>query len=182
MVVSIGANLVDNHQVAGFFVKRAIPQGTKLVVVDAAAEPAGTVCRDLPSKPAQTDDVDLLEGLCAAVAQLGLAKKAMPVTGTAGNLAAKAGVSAEDLLKTAQLVASASHPAIRLRQRHHRSGNPLALKALVKFAEMVGAMTETESRLISLKGEANSLAAALLRPGQTLQAEWPSGRLPGPGR
>jgi NADH dehydrogenase/NADH:ubiquinone oxidoreductase subunit G len=35
------------------------------------------------------------------------------------------------------------------------------LKSLVKLAEMVGALTDTTSSLISLKGEANSLTAAL---------------------
>lgn len=35
-VVSIGADLIENHQVAGFFVKRAQPTGTRLVVVDEA--------------------------------------------------------------------------------------------------------------------------------------------------
>ena len=33
-VMVVGADLVKNHQVAGFFIKRNIPNGTKLIVVD----------------------------------------------------------------------------------------------------------------------------------------------------
>jgi predicted molibdopterin-dependent oxidoreductase YjgC len=43
------------------------------------------------------------------------------------------------------------------------------LKTLVKFAEMVGVITETSSSLISLKGEANSLTAALYGLDQRFQ-------------
>jgi formate dehydrogenase major subunit len=35
-VIVAGADLIAEHQVAGFFVKRALPKGTKLIVVDAA--------------------------------------------------------------------------------------------------------------------------------------------------
>ena len=33
-VITLGADLVETHQVAGFFVKRALPTGTKLIVVE----------------------------------------------------------------------------------------------------------------------------------------------------
>jgi formate dehydrogenase major subunit len=160
VVLSIGTNLIDNHQVAGFLVKRAIPQGTKVVLVDSAQNPLETFA-EITLKPGQTDDLNLLEGLCAAVAESGLAKKAQPTQGSVAELAAKAGVSAEDLLKAAKLMASASRPAIVYGKGITASGSSTALKALLKFAEMVGVVTDTESRLINLKGESNSLAAAL---------------------
>ena len=38
-VVLVGTDLVNNHEVAGFFVKRALPGGTKLILVDAKSNP-----------------------------------------------------------------------------------------------------------------------------------------------
>src|SRR5512146_195556 len=38
-VLNIGVNLVDNHQVVGFFVKRILPQGVKLVTIDPETNP-----------------------------------------------------------------------------------------------------------------------------------------------
>ncbi len=160
VVMVMGANLIDNHQVAGFMVKRAVPQGTKVVVVDPAANPLD-VYAEITLKPASEVSVDLLEGLCAAVAQLGLAKKTFPVNGTLESLAEKAGVSAEQLLNTARLVASASKPVIFYGKGVSAQRDMQVLKALVKFAEMAGVLTENASGLINLKGEANSLAAAL---------------------
>ena len=157
VIFAIGVNLVDNHQVAGFFVKRAIPNGAKLVVVDPVENPLDRFA-ELTLKSAS--DTDLLEALCAAVAEAGLAKKTRPVAGKAADLAAKVGVSAETLTRVARLVAGASKPVILYGKGITTRSSVLPIKALLKFAEMVGACNEQESRLISLKGAANSLAAA----------------------
>ncbi len=159
VIFTIGTNLVDNHQVAGFFVKRAIPNGTKLVVVDPADNPLNLYA-ELTLKPAQSADTDLLEALCAAVNLLGLSKKAFATTGSLETLAGKAVVAVDDLLAVARLVASASKPAILYGKGITARGSSLTLKALLKFAEMIGVITENGSRLVSLKGEANSLAAS----------------------
>lgn len=157
VVMTIGVDLSDNHQVAAAFIKRAIPTGTKLVVVDPAKNGLDLYAEVTLKSAAEAD---LLEGLCAAVAQLGLAKKSIATVGVVEALAAKAGVAAEDLLKVAELMASAEKPAIVYGK---------ASKTLLKFAEMVGALSETESRLVSPKGEANSLAAAVYGLDQAFQ-------------
>ena len=159
VVVALGADLVDDHQVAGFFVKRSIPNGVKLVVID-PAQNSFDLLAERALKPAALD-ANLIEALCAAVNQLGLARQTLPASGTLEALAAKAGVSAADVLEVARLVASASQPAILYGKGITGHGDAQTLKALVKFAEMVGALTDGVSRLLSLKGEANSLAAAL---------------------
>lgn len=156
VIFAIGVNLVNNHQVAGFFVKRAIPNGAKLVVVDPAENPLDLYAEQTLKS---ASDTDLLEALCAAVSEAGLAKKALPVAGKAADLAVKAGVSVEALTLVAQLMANAQKPVILFGKGITRA--PAAsLKALVKFAEMAGVNTPQESRMVSLKGEANSLAAA----------------------
>ena len=159
VVIAVGTDLVEDHQVAGFFVKRSIPMGTKLVVVDSAENPLD-IYAEQTLKPAGPAYGDLLEALCAAVAQLGLAKKEFPTVGSLATLAAKAGVTAEEVLETAKLAASAVNPTI-LYGKGITTGSSQVIKSLLKFAEMIGALSSEGSRIIGLKGEANSLAAAL---------------------
>jgi predicted molibdopterin-dependent oxidoreductase YjgC len=159
-VMIVDANLIEHHMVAGFMVKRAVPQGTKVVLVDPSANPM-ELYAESTLKPAHEINASLFEGLCAALEQLGLAKKSMPTTGSVENLAGKAGVSAESLLEAARIIASASHPVIFYGKGITAQRDMQLLKSLVKFAEMSGVITETTSGLLNLKGEANSLAAAL---------------------
>lgn len=159
VVIAVGTDLVEDHQVAGFFVKRSIPMGTKLVVVDFAENPLD-IFAEKTLKPASSAYGDLLEALCAAVTQLGLAKKEFPTVASLATLAAKAGVTADEILETAKLAASAANPTI-LYGKGITAGTNQAFKSLLKFAEMIGALSPEGSRVIGLKGEANSLAAAL---------------------
>ncbi len=159
VVIAVGTDLVEDHQVAGFFVKRAIPTGTKLIVVDSNENPLD-IYAEKAIKPSGTAYAHLLEALCAGVNQLGLAKKDLPVAGSVATLAAKAGVTTEDVLECARLAASAAAPTI-LYGKGITTVSDQALKALLKFAEMIGALSADGSRIIGLKGEANSLAAAL---------------------
>jgi formate dehydrogenase major subunit len=158
VILAFGADIVDDHQVAGFFVKRAIPNGAKLVVVDPAQNPFDLLAEKTLKAAA---DVDLIEALCAAVNQLGLAKKTVATKGTVEALAAKAGVAAADVIEVARLLASAEKPTIVYGKGITARSDAQALKALVKFAEMIGALSDAGSRLVGMKGEANSLAAAL---------------------
>jgi hypothetical protein len=70
-IVSIGVNLVDNHEVAGFFAKRAHGAGTKLVVIDPSENPLDARA-DHVMKPAAGSDPETIAGLMAAAAKLGM--------------------------------------------------------------------------------------------------------------
>ena len=166
VVLSLGANLAEHHMVAGFFVKRAIPTGTKLVVVD-AGENKFDQLSEYTLKP--TSDQDLFEALCAALVEAGLAKANLPVAGSAASLAAKAGVPLETVTAVAQHLASAQKPAVVVGKGITGKNSLPLVKSLLKFAEMAGVLTETSSRLISLKGEANSLAASQLGLEQSVE-------------
>jgi len=39
VIVLAGVDLVNDHEVAGFFVKRSLPAGTRLITVDTQANP-----------------------------------------------------------------------------------------------------------------------------------------------
>ncbi len=159
--LTIGVDLVDNHEVAGFFVKRALPNGAKLVVIDPAENPMDVLAdKVLKSK---ADEQDVILALSAAVVQLGLAKTDSAIRPEILNsLAAKTGITVEDYQAAAQVLASAEKPVI-IYGKGITTKSAAALKALVALARLTGAT------MISAKGGANSLAAAQYQMDQAFQ-------------
>ena len=160
-VLNIGVNLVDNHQVVGFFVKRILPQGVKLVTVDPENNPLDAQA-DLALHPKKGADFEFIRGLSAAVVKLGLAKKPAQIAAESvlAEAVSKTGVDVESFLAVARLLATAHNPAIVYGKGITAQGSDSALKALLEFAELTGVVNDHASSLVSTKGQANSLAAA----------------------
>jgi formate dehydrogenase major subunit len=154
-ILNIGVNLVDNHQVVGFFIKRILPTGVKLVTVDPGANPLEPHAH-LALHPKEGSDVALLKGLSAAVVQLGLAKKSIEIDAEAilKEAVINTGLDREAILEAARLLASVELPAIVYGKGLTTQPDSSALTALVEFAGLIGAS------MVSTKGQANSLAAA----------------------
>jgi formate dehydrogenase major subunit len=147
--------------VAGFFVKRTLPNGTKLVVVDPHENPLDAQA-DYTLKASKGTDLDVIQGLSAALSKQGLAKT-QAVTKADETLksgAEKTGIDAETFLTVARLLGSAQHPVIIYGKGITSRGTSASLKALVELAHMAGVVDENHSSMISTKGYANSLAAA----------------------
>ncbi len=64
-VIAVGVNLIRGHQVAGFFVKRNHPKGTKVIVIDPGENDLDTLA-DVTIK---TNDLEALNGLIAKAPQ-----------------------------------------------------------------------------------------------------------------
>mgnify|MGYP002681509379 CR=1 FL=1 len=161
-VFVMGADLVKNHQVVGFLIKRALPLGTSLVVVDHTENALGDQA-DFYFKPATNLEAEFLHALTAGVVQLGLAKKEIKVAeNILESIAAKVGIAADDILEAARLLAAAEHPVFVIGKGVTQSET---LKAVLNLATVTGA------ELISLKGEANSLVASQYHLDQPLRTE-----------
>jgi formate dehydrogenase major subunit len=160
-ILSIGVDLVDSHQVAGFFVKRSIPNGAKLVVIDPNANPLDGVA-ECTLKASKGSDLEVIEGLTAALAKLGLAKGKVSLMPDQAlkDAAEKTGVITDDLLNAARLLGSAERPAIIYGKGITANGNAEIMHALDEFAMLAGVIDDNHSALVSVKGQANSLAAA----------------------
>ncbi len=155
-VVVIGANLADTHQVAGFFVKRNLPNGAILVVID-PNDNAFDALTAYTVKVTKGSDVDMLEGLQAAIVKTGLAKATAPafnVEKILTALASKTGITEENALEIAGVIAKAQRPVIVYGKGITARATVQPLKALLELARLAGA------QVVSVKGEANSLAAA----------------------
>jgi NADH dehydrogenase/NADH:ubiquinone oxidoreductase subunit G len=93
---------------------------------------------------------EFLQALTAAIVKLGLAKGKTTIKAEdLDNLANKTGLKSEDYLDAAFVIASNTKPVILF----EKGVSPAELKV---FADLIGAT------LVSVKGEANSLAAAQL--------------------
>ncbi|GAB4421747.1 MAG: formate dehydrogenase subunit alpha [Anaerolineae bacterium] len=174
-VLAIGVDLVDNHQVAGFMVKRNLPKGTSLIVIDPFDNKLRNLA-DFSLRPQKGSDYELLMGLIAEITRLGLGKGQLdqPIDPTKygpAEVSRTTGIPAETIKAVAQRLAAAQKPAIVYGKGVTRSDSPAVLKALLNLARLVGALTPDGSTVLSLKGEANSLAAHLYGLDKTFQVQ-----------
>jgi len=160
-VIVIGADLIKDHQVVGFFIKRALPEGAKMVVVDPNENPLDHLTNST-LKANKGADLDWVKCLSAAVVKTGLAKVVSSLDADAVLKAAEdtTGVTEQEYLELAQLIASAERPAIVYGKGITEKNSTQTLKALVELGELIGAIGEDFSNIVSTKGDANSMAAA----------------------
>jgi formate dehydrogenase major subunit len=157
-VVAIGVDLVNSHQVAGFFVKRNQPEGACLIVLNPFKNDMAHIADySLHHRPGT--DVELIQGIRSAIASLGLDKN--PANGIDQELLSDAvkatGIPAETFVSIGREIASASKPVIVYGKGVTSNDTALQIYAEIKtLAEMAGAA------LVNPKGKANSLAASLL--------------------
>jgi NADH dehydrogenase/NADH:ubiquinone oxidoreductase subunit G len=144
-VVVLDADLANNHQVLGFLVKRILPTGTKLIVVDSDSNDFDPFA-EVKIKAARGTNVDVLTALKAAVNKLDV-----------GPMAAKLGLLEDDLKAAGQVLSEAENPVfIYGRDLSAKEGKP----ALTALLELAGAVKNAS--VISTKGKANSMAASQL--------------------
>ncbi len=157
-VMVFAADLSKDHQVAGFFIKRNLSSGTKLLVVDKAENFLDKLANKA-IKPVNSSYEDVLKAITAAVVKLGLVKGKTSIKATdLDTLAAKTGLSSDDYLDAAFVLASTERPVIVYE-------NPENFAALKEFAGVINA------KLVGLKGAANSLAASQLELDKTYKSD-----------
>jgi formate dehydrogenase major subunit len=150
-VVSFGVDLVKEHEVAGFMVKRNIPNGTKVIVIDSNPNEFSTWA-DLFIKLSKSIDPEVVRGLAAEQLKISANEnktKEDPTMAIADAIA-KSGISEAQLDEAVKIIASAEKPVFV----YGKGTSSETLKEIVNFAEVMGAT------VIGMKGEANSLAAS----------------------
>ncbi len=160
-VVAIGVDLINSHEVAGFMLKRALPRGVRLIVIDPRENELDHLAH-YTLKATRGTDLDVLLGLQAALIKEDLVRINTPridVDKILTGMFEKTGLSKEKVLATAQVIGSSLNPVIVYGKGITGRGNIQVLNALTNLARFVGALDHQHSNLISVKGEANSLAA-----------------------
>jgi NADH dehydrogenase/NADH:ubiquinone oxidoreductase subunit G len=127
VVVTVGVDLTADHEVASFFIKRALPEVAKLVSIDpqtrdaqrdpqtrdAQRDPQGSPMDDLAEitlKPGKDSHSVLFYGMAAAVLELGAAKTQAsfdPAQYDPDTVSKQTGIPGKTILVTASLIWSA---------------------------------------------------------------------------
>lgn len=162
LVLCVGANVANSHMVAGFMVKRAMPKGLRLLNIDPEASQLDELA-DLTLKPAPGSDLAVVKALQAIIIEEGLGRATLTIQDPLA-LIEKAvqtsGLDLDTLTRAAQMLAHAVSPVILFGKGVTAQRNEELVRALLDLARLTGAVDEERLGLLSVKGEANSLAAA----------------------
>jgi len=142
-VVIFGDDLTVEHRVAGFFVKRILPNGVRLLLVDTGANGLDGLS-DLSLKYEPGKEVDVLRGIASAI----IGKEE-----SLASLAASTGIDAQSFQQAAELLKAAEKPVLVFGARFVAQ-QPQALPTLMDLADLTGA------KVLGTKGGANSVTAA----------------------
>ena len=162
VVMTIGANVAKSHMVAGFMVKRALPKGMRLINIDPQASELDDLA-DLALKPRAGSDLAVLKGLQAIIVKEGLGRTPLSIPDVEKVIAAAvetSGIPLEILTRAAQMLAQAISPVILFGKGLTASRDENLVSALIELAKLTGAVDAERFGLLSVKGEANSQAAA----------------------
>jgi formate dehydrogenase major subunit len=149
LFVVVGTDLVNEHEVVGFFVKRARLENATLYVVDQNKNPLDFLADGV----LQAESFgEVAKGIKAAMVKLGLAVDTSIQPDAMLEAAVKAtDISDEVFMKAAYAFASAQRPAILMGSSINCEG---CAKEWISLGELIN------GSIITLKGGANSLAAA----------------------
>lgn len=143
MAVVIGADLTSSHQVAGFFIKRLLPNNVPLAVIDPGKNSMKAVAR-MVLEPEAGQDSAVIESVRQYIKNL------------SAGCAAEAQTTAE---KLGAAIFAAQRPVVIYGKGLTAQTDMNALRSVFGLVEDLRALGKT-CALLSMKGEANSLAAA----------------------
>jgi formate dehydrogenase major subunit len=170
-VLCMGADAGRTHMVAGFMFKRNMPKGTRLINIDPEENELDDLA-NLSLKPKTGSDLALILGLQAIVVKEDLGRRPLLLP-DADSLIQKAveetGVSLDQLTQTARVLANSITPVILFGKGITAQRDETLVEELYKLAVLVGAVDSERLGLLSLKGAANSLTAALLGLDQAIE-------------
>ena len=144
-IMTIGLDLTKDHQVAGFFIKRLIPDGTKVIPV--SYESSGMDAFTPHSMIIERhEDLAFIQALDAAISGMDSSK-----------FADKSGISNQEIIEIANLLDSSQNLVIVYGADFDPIQKRETVQSLLKLAKKLNA------KLISPKGKANSLVAEQLK-------------------
>ncbi len=117
-VLVVGDNLVEDHQVVGFFVKRLIPNGTHLIVLDSEKNLLENYA-DVVLTPSKGGEVSVLQSLVDGKAK-DTAAKAVELLTKASNLVIVYGSTASEAVIKSALDLAKKYKGVLLGTRGSR--------------------------------------------------------------
>jgi formate dehydrogenase major subunit len=163
-VLCIGTDVGNAHMVAGFMFKRNLPKGTRLINIDPEENPLDELATlSLKNKPGS--DLALILGLQAIIVKEGLGRSPLAITTPEALIdegIRETGLTLEQLTQAARILANSITPVILYGNGITAQRDECLVEELYNLAVLVGAVDQERAGLLSLKGQSNSLTAALL--------------------
>ena len=163
-VMCIGANVGHTHMVAGFMFKRNMAKGTRIINIDPQEDALDDVA-SISLKNQPDSDLALILGLQAIIVKEGLERRPMNIVDADARIdeaVRTTGIALDRLTQTARMLANSITPVILFGKGITAQRDECLVEELYKLAVLVGAVDSERAGLISVKGETNSLTAALL--------------------
>ena len=163
-VLCLGANVGRTHMVAGFMFKRNMPRGTRLINISHEENELDELA-NISLKPRAGSELALLLGLQAIIVKEGLARAPLAIANAEAlidDAVGKTGLTLEQLTQTARILANSITPVILYGNGITAQRDECLVEELYKLAVLVGVVDQERSGLLSVKGQSNSLTAALL--------------------
>jgi formate dehydrogenase major subunit len=168
-VLAIGTDIGKAHMVAGFLFKRNLPKGTRLITIEPEKNELDELANlSLKNKPGS--DLALIHGLQAVIVKEGLGRSPLAIPDLDGwidEAVRQTGIPLEQLTQAARILAHAITPVILYGTGITAPRDECLVEELYRLAVLIGAVDQERSGLLSLKGQSNSLTAALLGMDQT---------------
>jgi len=163
-VLCIGTDVGQKHMVAGFLFKRNLPRGTRLINIDTEENPLDEIANlSLKNKPGS--DLALIRGLQEIVVKEGLGRSSLAIPNAEAwidEAVRETGLTLEQLTQAARILANSVTPVILYGNGITAQRDEGLVEELYRLAVLVGAVDQERAGLLSIKGQSNSLAAALL--------------------
>jgi formate dehydrogenase major subunit len=166
-ILVVGANPLESHPVVGAYIARAASQNkAKLIVIDPTRN-SFDYHTTLWLKPKEGKEALALSVLTKAIINKGAKKDSAKAKKTAASLkdinvkrgSEQAGIGADDLLETAEMLSKAKHSVIVYGEGILQHKNPRLITSLLNIATIAGSSKAGKPRIISLKPKGNSRGA-----------------------
>ena len=163
-VLCIGTDIGRTHMVAGFLFKRNLPKGTRLINIDPEKNELDEIANvSLKNRPGS--DLALIHGLQAIIVKEGLGRSPLAIAtpeALIDEAIRETGLTLEQLTQTARILANSITPVILYGNGITAQRDECLVEELYNLAVLVGAVDQERAGLLSVKGQPNSLTAALL--------------------
>ena len=163
-VLCIGTDIGRTHMVAGFLFKRNLPKGSRLINIDPEKNELDDLANlSLKNKPGS--DLALIRGLQAIIVKEELGRSPLAIStpeAVIDEAMRETGLPHEQLTQAARILANSITPVILYGNGITAQRDECLVEELYKLAVLVGAVDQERAGLLSVKGQSNSLTAALL--------------------
>ena len=156
-VITLDTNLDDDHQVAGFFIKRILPAGCKLINIETNKSTFNNVTEH-SYVINKKDYVEFINSFTAISKALDKADSADETKKLINIDPSKLGLKLENLIETVKIMKSSTNPIIVY--GGYIADDENVFRTMITFAEQFKVISNEKSKIIGLKGGANSLAAS----------------------